>query len=289
MAETYGEYAGFVRKGGKTVGYQKMTDGRMQLVKTDSVPEEIRAYLTERLLGRTEDEVQVLPRTTEPAGLHPIPSEVDYPTKPTAENTSAIGVPILTDLEMARQALEEMNGKTIYDASIKDMAEALYERFGVYTAYLNRFPGDDEINPFTARPMTKYERGVAYQSFIRVMNSGILNTDLEEVKKSIDASHAAANDLQGGFIEPPHTFADHRAADSFDYRTSVEGDNERNAPKTHMAHYTDKDGVVHTVRVEIEQNTTEGNGAISVPIDDQFGSEPVVQPQFGKQVIRPNW
>ena len=299
MAERYGEYGAFLRKGGKSIAWQKEIDGRMQLVKTVAVPEEVRAYLTSKLL----DEPEVNDGAED--GLRMLADEPARPTVelnqatdikefyseqvPTAENTSAIGTPIRTELDMARQALEEMTGKTIYDAPIKDIAEALYERFGIYTAYLNRLPQDDEINPFTARPMTRYEKGVAYQSFIRVMNSGILNSDLEAPKKALDASREASVNLQDQFVQAPQTFAEQRAADSFEYRTSVEGDKELNSPKTHLAHYTDKDGVVHTVRVDVDPGTSEGNGATSVAMDKTFGDEPVVQPQFGKQVIRPNW
>ena len=293
MSIRYGEYAGFLRKGGKRIGYQKLVNGRMQLVKDVDVPEDVRLYIEHQFIGITINDP---PKTPEELfndkhisrGLV-LPNEFASNAEVSPEVEQVI-TEAEQSLSMARQALDEMTGKTIYDAPLADIAEALFERFGIYTCYLNRFPNDDEINPFTAAPMTKYEKGVAYQSYVRVMSSGVLNRDPEAPKKALDQAIKAHENVEQQFTPAPSTFAEDKQSNSFEYRTSVEGDKDRSLPTKKLIHYQDENGETRVAYVDIpEEEHDSKNGAKSEIVDDMFTSEPIVQPQFGKQVIRPNW
>ncbi len=196
-----------------------------------------------------------LPRATEPAGLHPVPTEPDF--------------------------LETVS---IHTASLQDITRALYERFGIYTVYLRELPQPDEINPLTGEPFTKYHQGIAYQAAIGAQNRGILDRPAEEGRRIIDEGRTASANFR--VDEAPRTMGDARRANSFDFRTSVNGN--QNTSATEVVHITDENGVVHAVQRDIPKGQTgEFNGASSRY--DAEEDEQLVEPRMGKQVIRPNW
>ena len=202
--------------------------------------------------------LEPLPRTAEPAGLHPVP-DTDF-----------------------------LDSISIHTASLKDIAEALYNRFGLYTVYLDSLPVGDEINPLTGEPFNKYHLGIAYQAAIRAQNSGILTRDPEMNRKALDQGRDASANFQDQFVPVPQTMGEARRADSFDYRTSVRGT--QSVPTTVTEHVVGEDGVMRAVTREMtaqEQQNYTPNGATSVY--DPGEDEPLVRPSMGKQVIRPNW
>lgn len=196
-----------------------------------------------------------LPRTDTPAGLHPVPAEPDF--------------------------LETVS---IHTAKLEDITRALYERFGIYTVYLRQLPNPDEINPLTGEQFTKYHQGIAYQAAIGAQNRGILDRPAEEGRRLMDEGRNASANFQ---VDPvPQTMGEARRANSFDYRTSARG--QEGAPATEIVHITDENGQVHAVQRPIPAGQTgEFNGASSRY--DAEEDERIVEPQMGKQVIRPNW
>lgn len=174
---------------------------------------------------------------------------------------------------------------SIHTASIDDMAIALYNRFGLYTVYLNQLPEADEVNPLTGEQFTKYDLGVAYQAGIRAMNKGVPRPEVG--RKTIDEGRAASANFKEAFVPAPTTMGEARRADSFEFRTSPQGT--RTIPTTEVVHETGADGKIHAVQQDIpEGETGQFNGATAVY--DAEEEEPLVQPNFsGKPVIRPNW
>ncbi len=173
---------------------------------------------------------------------------------------------------------------SIHTAKLDDITRALYERFGIYTVYLRQLPNPDEINPLTAEPFTKYHQGIAYQAAIGAQNRGVLDRPAEEGRRLLDEGRSASQNFR---VDPvPQTMREARQADSFDFRTSVRG-NETQAT-TEIVHITDDNGIVHAVQREIPKGQTgEFNGASSRY--DAEEDERIVEPQMGKQVIRPDW
>lgn len=174
---------------------------------------------------------------------------------------------------------------SIHSASLADIAEALYNRFGIYTVYLRKLPENDEINPLTGVAFSKYHLGIAYQAAIYAQNQGLLDIPPEVNRKQMDEGRFAAQNTP--LDQAPQTMGQARRANSFDYRTSVKGN--QGEPTTEIVHITDPEtGIVKAVQREIPAGSPgEFNGARQRYDNEE--DERIVEPQFGKQVIRPNW
>lgn len=301
MKAVFGEYSAFTTKN-NLIRYQK--DGK--LVSENIVPPDVVAYLSKKLqkpepkfpmpskeelakmreeslkvkpeLQREEYEIEAFEALAEEA----IDGSFNPPI--TDEVIEAVASQIEPDQpDPATVDPDFLEQVSIHTASIQDIAEALYARFGVYTVYLNRLPADDEVNPLTGEQFTKYHLGIAYQASIYAQNKGILK-DPSILKKQIDSSREYSKGWQ--VDEAPRTMAEARKANSFDYRTSVVAT--RVEPTTEIVHERGEDGIVRAVQKEIPKGQTgEFNGA-----KGQYDAEQdqvLVEPQFGKQVIRPNW
>lgn len=163
-----------------------------------------------------------------------------------------------------QQVIEKANdlGFSIFDASLEDLAKAMHERFGVYTVFNRKYPEADEVNPFTGELMTNYERGQAYQAARRTLEQGRLdNVDYAKVKEGVDQSRQASRDYIASTEHPAHimTAQEHKAVNSFEYRTSVRGGNENPSGMQ-------------------SRNNPDGSG------------EPIPEPPLaGKPLIRPHW
>lgn len=151
---------------------------------------------------------------------------------------------------------EDIDAVSIYSVSLKMLAEAMYSRFGVYTVFRGEMPEDEAISPLTARPMTAYQRGEAYQACRRAIGQRDLEQDFEQMKVDRDSSVRTSQELRETFDKPTQilSLADHRRMDTFDSRTSL---------------------------AAMKQSTMESTYR-------EDSDEPVAQPTFG-EVIRPNW
>lgn len=147
---------------------------------------------------------------------------------------------------------EDIDAVSIYTVPIAMLAEALHERFGVYTVFRGEMPTESEVSPLTGQPMTAYQRGEAYQAARRAIAQGVLDMDFEQVKMDLDGSQKASEELRETFDKPTQILSveDHRRLDTFDSRTSMA------AMKTRT--YDDID-------------------------------EPVAEPNMMGEIIRPNW
>lgn len=173
---------------------------------------------------------------------------------------------------------------SIHTAPLEIIAEALYNRFGLYSVYLNKLPEADEINPLTGELFTKYHHGIAYQAAIRAQNTGILNRPAETGRAQIDEGRKASEEFQVDAV--PETMGQARRADSFAYRTSVGAS--QGTPTTQIVHERGADGELHAVQKEIQPGETGLNNGARARYDKEE-DEVIVEPQFGKPVIRPKW
>lgn len=151
---------------------------------------------------------------------------------------------------------EDIDAVSIYSVPLKMLAEAMYSRFGVYTVFRGEMPEDEAISPLTARPMTAYQRGEAYQACRRAIGQRDIEQDFEQMKVDRDSSVRTSQELRETFDKPTQilSLADHRRMDTFDSRTSL---------------------------AAMKQSTMESTYR-------EDSDEPVAQPTFG-EVIRPNW
>ena len=183
--------------------------------------------------------------------------------------------------EISNNFLETVS---IHTADLKDIVRSLYERFGIYTVYLGQLPNPDEINPLTGEMFTKYHQGIAYQAALGAQNRGVLDRKPEEGRRLMDEGRNASQNIK---VDPaPQTLSEARRTNSFDYRTSVNGN--ENVSATEIVHVMGEDGVLHAVQRPIQ--TGEGVSANGAPSRyDEKEDELIVEPRMGKQVIRPNW
>lgn len=147
---------------------------------------------------------------------------------------------------------EDIDAVSIYTVPIAMLAEALHERFGVYTVFRGEMPTESEVSPLTGQPMTAYQRGEAYQAARRAIAQGVLDMDFEQVKMDLDGSQKASEELRETFDRPTQILSveDHRRLNTFDSRTSMA------AMKTRTYDNID---------------------------------EPVAEPNMMGEIIRPNW
>lgn len=147
---------------------------------------------------------------------------------------------------------EDIDAVSIYTVPIAMLAEALHERFGVYTVFRGEMPTESEVSPLTGQPMTAYQRGEAYQAARRAIAQGVLDMDFEQVKMDLDGSQKASEELRETFDKPTQILSveDHRRLNTFDSRTSMA------AMKTRTYDNID---------------------------------EPVAEPNMMGEIIRPNW
>lgn len=306
----FGEYAAFDTQGGiRFMKHSKLTSEK-------AIPSEVVAYLRKQLGDEPKQELppqKFAPPTEEQKKqlreeslktapelqrdeLSPEDFEENYqpeePSVPKPEveprpsNDEIIGAEIIdkgiTGTPVDPDFLESVS---IHTASLQDMVEALYNRFGIYTVYLQKLPESDEINPLTAENFTKYHLGIAYQAAIYAQNKGLLDREPEVGRQRMDEGREAAKNWQ--VDQQPRTVGEARRANSFDYRTSPQGT--RSEARTEIVHETDENGQVHAVQRDIpEGETGQYNGARARYDKDE--DEPLVEPNFGgKPVIRPNW
>lgn len=290
----FGEWGAFT-SGNRGVRFQKTVDGKKTLVSEAVVPPEVAALLKKNL-GVTDEQV-VQPTTPTPTPIEVVEENTpelsasdfdeDEELPRADEPVPVIGVEeALAQMPTAHVDTDFLQSISIHTASLEDIATALYERFGIYTVYLNRYPQPDEVNPFTAEPMTNYERGIAYQAALRAESRGLTRRPPELLRKQLDDNLAAAENVRQSYAPVAQDLEEAKKLNSFDYRTSVESshDNDNALP---LEHYTDEYGVVQVRRATSMNGTTTRTGD---PDFKDHVDEPIVEPRMGGgQIIRPNW
>lgn len=248
MKAQHGEYGAFLA-GKRGVRFTKLnSNGKTTFTKEADVPKETREILKNTLLGVQE-----------------VVEQVETPTE----------TPTVTS--------ELLDAISIHSASLEDIAQALYDRFGIYTVYLGRYPQPDEVNPLTAEPMTNYERGQAYQAALRAEAKGLLIRNPTLLKKQLDSNLIASQNIQESFVQPAASIDESKARDDFEWRTSVE----RSLYTEHrdaIEHYTDELGEVRVRRTATQSVRPVENKDIE--------DEPYIEPDItlsANPIIRPDW
>ena len=177
-----------------------------------------------------------------------------------------------------------MESVSIHTAPLADIARALYDRFGIYSVYLNMLPQSDEVNPLTGESFSKYHLGIAYQAAIAAQAKGLSNPEV--ARKQIDEGRSASENFQDQFVPVAHTLGEARRQDSFAFRTSVQSGRPQVA--TQIQHVKGEDGMMHAIQVEVPIQEHGGTANSRYDADeDEMVLEP---PIYGtKPIIKPNW
>lgn len=294
--EQFGDYSAYDTR----AGVRFMKGGK--LISAKKVPSDVIEILTNRLTGsrsRVEPTAPIEPvaqPTVPTEEAFPIPEVVETPigNEDFDEPTEAIinQVESMLDKESNEESKPELSPESsfleqvsIHSAPLEDIAQALYDRFGIYTVYLRALPRPDEVNPLTAQPFTKYHLGIAYQAAIYAQSQGILELQPEYQRQQLDAGRSASSQPD----PVNHTLAQARQANDFNFRTSVRGTQE--APTTRIEHIKGEDGSYRAVQVAIPQDELNHNLNGTSQRYDQDEDDIIVEPPImgGKPIIRPNW
>lgn len=179
--EVNGETWGRVMMGkqGDTPMYRQLIDGKMTPVKKALVPKNVieafEGYEVPMVaIGNGEEVPEQLQKYTEP-----IPEEVKAVADIIGDEN--IGGESKPANEFGFDGAEpEIDWKAAYEDAIthstdnltlKDLADLMYIKFGVYTCYLQREPKNDDIHPITGNMMTNFTRGQARQQYLSAVAS----------------------------------------------------------------------------------------------------------------------
>lgn len=314
--EVFAEYAAFDSRG----GIRFMHKGKM--ISENAVPPEVVELLKHKIATQKEPEAPKFPRPTPeqiaqlkaeslqvPEHLRLTPEEeatrfvpdneapltpddfdepVDVPPVeepvnlvPPEDLTPQRKEPTTAQKEATSDFLEQVS---IHTAPLADMVQALYERFGIYTVWLEQMPEGDETNPLTGEQFTKYHLGIAYQAKIQARHRGL--SDPSQSQKAMVQSRAAHENFQDQFEPIAHTLGEARAQDNFNYRTSPHGT--RSVAATEIQHVLGEDGKMHAVQVPVP--LSEHGGVAQSRFDPKEEEQIVEPPIFGnKQIIKPDW
>lgn len=174
----------------------------------------------ESLSVPSEDKIESAPS----AQSEPAPSEEpEVLPAPAPLPDEEIPAPTAPPQDANIYSQEDIDAVSIYTVPIAMLAEALHERFGVYTVFRGEMPTEAEVSPLTGQPMTAYQRGEAYQAARRAIAQGVLDMDFEQVKMDLDGSQKASEELRETFDRPTQILSveDHRRLNTFDDITSV--------------------------------------------------------------------
>lgn len=156
--EINGEIWGRVMMGkqGTTATYRKSIDGKMTPVRKHEVPQEVVEAFEGVIVGEPiPDEVKAV---ADIIGDENIGGE----SKP--EN--AFGFDGAEPEIDWKAAYEDAITHSTDNLTLKDLADLMYTKFGVYTCYLQREPKQDDVHPITGNLMTNFTRGQARQQYL---------------------------------------------------------------------------------------------------------------------------
>ena len=157
------------------------------------------------------------------AGPHTI-ADIDPPYEVSPGMPTQYEIELIKELEQAKMQLASTKQAQPAELSLEQLAKQLRDRFGIYTVFAGSEPKPGDAHPFTGKPMTRYEMGIAYSAYTAALGQGRLVVDYELQHKVMEDSNAAvemhSNEIERRKVEPDFDVPKHM---SFQERTSVEG------------------------------------------------------------------
>ena len=140
-------------KQGTTATYRKSIDGKMTPVRKHEVPQEV----VEAFEGVIMEGVEVTAKD-----VHEIEESVDIQK----EDVNDFGFSGKEPEIDWKAAYEDAITHSTDNLTLKDLADLMYTKFGVYTCYLQREPKQDDVHPITGNLMSNFTRGQARQQYL---------------------------------------------------------------------------------------------------------------------------
>lgn len=270
------EYQGYKMTPTETRGDLFFKDGKR--VAEKNVPQDVRDYFYKpqaEPVGEVEGEDFLDPTAEDPRETEATEEQIqdalgsadfdemlaDEGLVPTGDKMpSTFEMQLIEQVEdLKAELLEKETSDTLKTATIFDLAKELYDRYGVYTVFTGAAPRDNDIHPFSGETMTRYEVGLAYQKHNMVMAQGKLNKDFDAQHQTVEKSRAASREHVAEMNRNRHmTIAEHERRNTFDFRTSVKGQNQSSMSMKRRP-------------------------------NDPISEEPTKEPNLRGQTIRPEW
>lgn len=136
-------------KSGST--YRKLIDGKWTPMRKHEVPQSV----VEAFEG-------VVVSEPTPEEVNEIAEKVDNPQ----EDVNDFGFSGEAPEIDWKAAYEDAITHSTDNLTLKDLADLMYTKFGVYTCYLQREPKQDDVHPITGNLMSNFTRGQARQQYL---------------------------------------------------------------------------------------------------------------------------
>lgn len=188
-------------KHGGTPTYRKEIDGKMIPMRKHNVPQNvIEAFEGYEVPMVGEEQLQ---KYTEPT-----PEEVDAISAITTETPVEKNEFGFTGAEPEidwKAAYEDAITHSTDNLSLKDLAELLYTKYGVFTCYLQKEPQETDIHPITGGLMTNFLRGQARQQYLSAVTNRT-NFDPNVMKSILKSRENARFDFEAHREAHPDRF-----------------------------------------------------------------------------------
>lgn len=150
-------------------------------IKTVDVPEDVKEQLYATMLVGA-------PKPTP----EPTPEEVEVTSAALANDE--FGFDEAPEIDYPA-LLEEAESRSVDTVNLRTLIEALYNRFGIYTVYLNRTPTRSDINPITGAMMNSLTLGQANQGFRTAQRLGT-SWNPEAIRAQISQARQQITEVQ---------------------------------------------------------------------------------------------
>lgn len=181
--------------------YRVLIDGKWKPVTRELVPREVVEFFDGVQINVEEQESH--PTVDELKMVQDVSKEKDDIQEPVVNEFGMDDtVPEIDDTAY----IQELEQKSIDNASLHDLCEALYKRFGLYTCYLKREPKDTDVHPVTGALMNNFTLGQTRQQYFTAvrMKTNYDPTVMRGILKSRENVHF---DIQAHKAEHPERFA----------------------------------------------------------------------------------
>lgn len=139
------------------------------VVKTAEVPE----YIKEALIASMEAGADEITPSPEDIAQVAKSLEVPHPEYQPSKFEDELGFEMAAEPAIDYEAeFKELQARSVDNVNLKVLTQALFERFGIYTCYLNRAPQSSDISPLTGETMSVFICGQANQSFKSAQRTG---------------------------------------------------------------------------------------------------------------------
>lgn len=156
------------------------------------------------------------------------PQVVEVAQPQATQGPSQFELDLIAEIERLKEENAKLSAQPVaVQKDLFGLAQEMYSRYGIYTIFVNDLPKDGDIHPWTGDIMTRYETGLAYQSYNRAVAQGKLtqvnySDQYQTVVETRQASDRHREEMAQRAADP---FFAAPQYNTFAERTSVAGQN----------------------------------------------------------------